>query len=214
MFGINPMELMIILMVALIVVGPKRLPEIGRTIGRAFSELRRVQEEVRDTIRFDLEDDEPEPPTRPVRRERSPDSPRTPSAAELASAGERERTEVPGSEPDGRPHVAADAASEVAPEVASGDAPAPDAAPDAAPDVAPDAAPDVPDVPPEVPAHSGGEPADPAPSGLTPGDPAAVVEEDPAEDPAEGPIGPVEPADADSPSPNGSPKRPARDEAG
>ena len=61
MFGINPMELMIILMVALIVVGPKRLPEIGRTIGRAFSELRRVQEEVRDTIRFDLEDDEPEP---------------------------------------------------------------------------------------------------------------------------------------------------------
>jgi Tat protein translocase TatB subunit len=201
MFGINPMELMIILMVALIVVGPKRLPEIGRTIGRAFSELRRVQEEVRDTIRFDLEDDEPEPPTRPVRRERSPDSPRTPSAAELASAGERESTEVPASEPDGRPHVAAEVASEVAPEVA------PEVASGGAPDAAPDAAP-------EVPAHSGGEPADPAPSGLTPGDPAAVVEEDPAEDPAEGPIGPVEPADADSPSPNGSPKRPARDEAG
>ena len=197
MFGINPMELMIILMVALIVVGPKRLPEIGRTIGRAFSELRRVQEEVRDTIRFDLEDDEPEPPTRPVRRERSPDSPRTPSAAELASAGERERTEVPASEPDGRPHVAAEDASEVAPEVAS------DGAPDAAPDVAPNLAG-------EAPAHSGGEPGDPAPSGLTPGDPAAVVEEDPAE----GPIGAVEPADADSPSPNGSPKRPARDEAG
>jgi sec-independent protein translocase protein TatB len=205
MFGINPMELMIILMVALIVVGPKRLPEIGRTIGRAFSELRRVQEEVRDTIRFDLEDDEPEPPTRPVRRERSSDSPRTPSAAELASAGERERTEVPASEPDGRPQVASEVAPEVAPEVAS------DGAPDAAPDVAPDAAPDVaPNVAGEAPAHSGGEPGDPAPSGLTPGDPAAVVEEDPAE----GPIGAVEPADADSPSPNGSPKRPARDEAG
>jgi Tat protein translocase TatB subunit len=110
MFGINPMELMIILMVALIVVGPKRLPEIGRTIGRAFSELRRVQEEVRDTIRFDLEDDEPEPPTRPVRRPRSPDAPRTPSAAELASAAERtSTTEDPASEPEVVPEVGSEA---------------------------------------------------------------------------------------------------------
>jgi Tat protein translocase TatB subunit len=118
MFGINPMELMIILMVALIVVGPKRLPEIGRTVGRAFSELRRVQEEVRDTIRFDLEDDEPEPPTRPVRRPPSPDSPRTPSAAELASAAERERTGDPASEPDGA-EVVPEVGVEVVPEVAA-----------------------------------------------------------------------------------------------
>lgn len=161
MFGINPMELMIILMVALIVVGPKRLPEIGRTIGRAFSELRRVQEEVRDTIRFDLEDDEPEPPTRPVRRPHSPDSPRTPSAAELASAAERERTGDPASEPDGTLEV-------------------------------------VPEVVPEVAAPPGGEP---------------TVADPPAPADAEGPIAPVErPGDADSP--NGSPMRPARDEAG
>jgi Tat protein translocase TatB subunit len=199
MFGINPMELMIILMVALIVVGPKRLPEIGRTIGRAFSELRRVQEEVRDTIRFDLEDDEPEPPTSPVRRERSPDSPRTPSAAELASARERERSAVPASEPEGRPHVAA----EVAPEISSDGAPA--SAPEAAPDVAPDDAPD-------VLALSAGESADAAALEPKPGEPAAVVEEDPSEGPAEGPMGPVELADADSP--NGSTTRPARDEAG
>jgi sec-independent protein translocase protein TatB len=199
MFGINPMELMIILMVALIVVGPKRLPEIGRTIGRAFSELRRVQEEVRDTIRFDLEDDEPEPPTRPVRRERSPDSPRTPSAAELASAGERERSAVPASDPDGRPHVAADGAPEI-----SSDG-APESAPEAAPDGAPESAP-------EVPALSAGESADAAPPEPKPGEPAAVVEEDRSEGTTEGAMGPVELTDADSP--NGSPTRPARDEAG
>ena len=198
MFGINPMELMIILMVALIVVGPKRLPEIGRTIGRAFSELRRVQEEVRDTIRFDLEDDEPEPPTRPVRRQRSPDSPRTPSAAELASAAERERSGVPASEPDDRPHAA-----EIAPEIPSDGAP--ESALEAVPDVAPDDAP-------EVLAPSAGEPGDAAPPEPTPGEPAAVVEEDRSEGPAEGPRGRVELADADSP--NGSPTRPARDEAG
>jgi Tat protein translocase TatB subunit len=68
MFNVGPLELMVILMVALIVVGPKRLPEIGRQIGRAFTELRRVQDEVRDTIRFDLDDDGPEPP---IHRERS-----------------------------------------------------------------------------------------------------------------------------------------------
>lgn len=184
MFGINPMELMIILMVALIVVGPKRLPEIGRTIGRAFSELRRVQEEVRDTIRFDLEDDEPEPPTRPVRRERSPDSPRTPSAAELASAAERERTAVPASGPDVQP--------EVVPEVA----------PDAAPDVATEAAPEVPTL--------GGEPTDARFPGREPEDPD---EDEDVGDRPEGPVARVElPGDADSP--NGSPKRPAHDEAG
>ena len=178
MFGINPMELMIILMVALIVVGPKRLPEIGRTIGRAFSELRRVQEEVRDTIRFDLEDDEPEPPTRPVRRERSPNSPRTPSAAELASAAERDRTAVPGSGPDARP--------EVVPEVA--------------PDVATEVAPEI--------AALGGEPTDADPPRREPQDPDGDVG-----DRGKDPIAPVElPGDADSP--NGSPRRPAHDEAG
>jgi sec-independent protein translocase protein TatB len=190
MFGINPMELMIILMVALIVVGPKRLPEIGRTIGRAFSELRRVQEEVRDTIRFDLEDDEPEPPTRPVRRERSPDSPRTPSAAELASAAERERTAAPASGPDARPEVV----PEVAPDTVS------DAVPDAAPQVAPEVAPEVTAI--------GGEPTDAGPPGREPEEP-----DDDVGDRPKGPAAGVElPGDADSP--NGSPKRPARDEAG
>jgi len=93
MFGINPFELMIILMVGLIVVGPKRLPEIGRTVGRAFHELRRVQEEIRDTVRFDLDDDDddPEPPSFPARRERVPDEPQAPTAVELASAAARER---------------------------------------------------------------------------------------------------------------------------
>ena len=92
MFGINPFELMIILMVGLIVVGPKRLPEIGRTIGRAFSEIRRVQDEIRDTVRFDLEDDDDEgPPSYPSHRDRVPEEPPGPSAVELASAAARDR---------------------------------------------------------------------------------------------------------------------------
>ena len=54
MFNIGPQELLIILIVALVVVGPKRLPELGRTIGRGLNEFRKLQDEVRDMVKFDL----------------------------------------------------------------------------------------------------------------------------------------------------------------
>ena len=99
MFNIGPLELMIVLMVALIIVGPKRLPEIGRTIGKAFSELRRVQDEVRDTIRFDLDDDKPySPPPRSAHRDRDPEKePPSPTTADVSPPG-REEPDVSGSE--------------------------------------------------------------------------------------------------------------------
>ncbi len=56
MFNIGPLELMVILVVALLIVGPKRLPEVGRSIGRGLREFRRAQEEVRRTISLDLDD--------------------------------------------------------------------------------------------------------------------------------------------------------------
>jgi TatA/E family protein of Tat protein translocase len=60
MLNIGPLELMVILLVALIVVGPAKLPEIGRQIGKGLREFRKVQDEVRDSIRLNL-DDEPPP---------------------------------------------------------------------------------------------------------------------------------------------------------
>ena len=68
MFNIGTPELLVILIVALIVVGPRRLPEIGRTVGRALNELRKVQDEVRDMVKFDLSEDGPTqlPETKPI----------------------------------------------------------------------------------------------------------------------------------------------------
>jgi Tat protein translocase TatB subunit len=41
MFGIGAPELVVILVVALIVLGPERLPEVARALGKAMAELRR-----------------------------------------------------------------------------------------------------------------------------------------------------------------------------
>ena len=58
MLNIGPQELFIILVIALLVVGPQRLPALGRSIGRGLRELRKAQDEVKRTIQVNL-DDEP-----------------------------------------------------------------------------------------------------------------------------------------------------------
>lgn len=54
MLGIGLPELILILVVALIVLGPQRLPEVARMLGRAYAQLRRASEEFQQTIRQDL----------------------------------------------------------------------------------------------------------------------------------------------------------------
>ena len=46
MFGIGPTELLVILVVALLVLGPKRLPELARALGKGLAEFRRATADV------------------------------------------------------------------------------------------------------------------------------------------------------------------------
>ena len=55
MFGIGLPELVVILVLGLLVLGPQRLPEVARMIGRAYGQLRRASEEFQRTIRQDIE---------------------------------------------------------------------------------------------------------------------------------------------------------------
>jgi sec-independent protein translocase protein TatA len=56
------MEIALVLMVALLVFGPKKLPEIGRQLGNALRELRRAADEVSRSFNVDHEPDYPRYP--------------------------------------------------------------------------------------------------------------------------------------------------------
>jgi sec-independent protein translocase protein TatA len=81
MFNIGPAELIVILIIALIVFGPKRLPEIGRTLGRSLQEFRRASNELRRDLDLDLHD---QPASTPAERS-SPSTPAPGTGAGTAS---------------------------------------------------------------------------------------------------------------------------------
>lgn len=59
-------ELIFIFILALLIFGPKRLPEIGRTIGKGMAEFRKASNEIKRTINTELALEEaPAPPIKP-----------------------------------------------------------------------------------------------------------------------------------------------------
>ena len=57
--SLGPAEIVVILVVALIVLGPKRLPEAGRQVGKALSEIRKWTQDVKSEMTNAFEPDPP-----------------------------------------------------------------------------------------------------------------------------------------------------------
>jgi TatA/E family protein of Tat protein translocase len=95
MFGIGFQELLVILAIALLVFGPKRLPELARSLGRGLAEFRRASNDLRDQLRGDEE------PPRPAPKPAAPAPPKLEAAAERAP--EPEATPAEALAPSGEP---------------------------------------------------------------------------------------------------------------
>jgi TatA/E family protein of Tat protein translocase len=61
MFDIGFQEMLVIGVLALLVFGPGKLPELGRMIGRALREFRRASDEFRSTVETNLHINDPDP---------------------------------------------------------------------------------------------------------------------------------------------------------
>jgi sec-independent protein translocase protein TatA len=59
--NIGPMELVIVLVIALLVIGPKKLPEVGKSLGRGMREFK-------ESISGENRDDDDESSPRPLHR--------------------------------------------------------------------------------------------------------------------------------------------------
>ena len=55
MFGIGMPEMLLILAIALIVIGPKKLPDLAKSLGRALREFKKATSELKDSLEFDSE---------------------------------------------------------------------------------------------------------------------------------------------------------------
>jgi len=55
MFGIGLPELIIIMVIALIVIGPKKLPDLARALGKGMAEFRKATQEIKESL--DLDED-------------------------------------------------------------------------------------------------------------------------------------------------------------
>jgi sec-independent protein translocase protein TatB len=53
MFGIGMPEMLLILAIALIVIGPKKLPDLAKSLGRAFAEFKRATSEIKESLEID-----------------------------------------------------------------------------------------------------------------------------------------------------------------
>ena len=70
MFGLGFQEIIIILIVALLVIGPRKLPDLAKSLGKAFREFKNATEDIKQN--FDLDT---------ITRDETPPLPKQPTPA-------------------------------------------------------------------------------------------------------------------------------------
>lgn len=86
MFGIGSTELLVILVVALIVIGPSKLPDIMRTLGKGMAEFRRMSTDVKSTLEAEVDRADREQRQAEAKKELYPEKPAEAAATTVAAA--------------------------------------------------------------------------------------------------------------------------------
>ena len=106
MFDIGLQEMLVIGVLALLVFGPSKLPELGRKFGRVMREFRRASDEFRSTVESNLRINEPDPPSGPAEPPSAAAVEETVPAAVLPSEAEESRGEAASVVEPGEPFCA------------------------------------------------------------------------------------------------------------
>jgi sec-independent protein translocase protein TatB len=117
MFGIGSTELIVILVVALIVIGPAKLPEMAKSLGKALGEFRRVSTDVKRTIEMEAEQADQKSRTDQAKKELFPEqkASQAPQASQASQAAQTPQASQEAPKPPAAPaEVAAQAADESA----------------------------------------------------------------------------------------------------
>lgn len=85
MFGVGPSELIIILVLALIIFGPGKLPEVGKAVGRSIREFKAASNAVEDNLK---QVTAPTPPPAPAQAQTTQEA----TVAQASTAGAASET--------------------------------------------------------------------------------------------------------------------------
>jgi len=110
MFGsIGVPELIMIFVIALLLFGPRKLPEIGRSLGRALGEFRRASNDLKRTLEEEVATDQLREVQREVRAATQPESAAAPA---IATPDTAHPADAPGQDAGRAPTASTPAANE------------------------------------------------------------------------------------------------------
>ncbi len=97
MFGIGMQEVLLILVIALVVIGPKKLPEVAKALGKGYGEFRRAFDDMKQSINVDMRTEEEKERLRRIheRVQPPPEKPEEAPAEPPVPAGKDTKADAP-----------------------------------------------------------------------------------------------------------------------